>query len=254
MNMKLKVELGESYNSSRQKARVTTESWVIENCKCPFCGGELKSFKNNNKCSDFYCGKCNDSFELKSKKGKFSKTINGSEYKTTLEKVRSNENPNWLLLEHDGLNVTGFVLIPKYFIYDEMIIPRKPLGQNARRAGWQGCKLDLEKLPSFGKISLIKDCRVTEGKIVNYRLKQAECFKNSNIKEKGWKLEILSYVDSLSDNVFTYNQMKSFFPVLKESHPNNNHIDKKVSQVLQQLRDLGFIRFIDNDGLYMKLF
>ncbi len=252
--MKLSVELAESYNSPRQKARVITESWVAENCNCPFCGGKLEPFPNNNKCSDFKCSKCSESFELKSKKGKFSKTINGAEYKTTLEKVRCSENPNWLLLEHDGLNITGLVLIPKYFIYDEMVIPREPLGQNARRAGWQGCKLDLKKLPSFGKISLIKDCQITECKIVNFRLKQAEYFKKSNIKEKGWKLEILSYVDSFSDNIFTYNQMKRFFPLLKETHPNNNNVDKKVSQVLQQLRDSGFIKFVDNDGLYMKLF
>lgn len=123
----------------------------------------------------------------------------------------SSENPNWIFLEHDGLNVTGLILIPKCFIYDEMIIPRKPLGENAH-------------------------------------------FRNNNFKEKGWKLEILSYIDSLPDNIFTYKQMKEFFPKLKETHPNNNYIDKKVSQILQQLRDIGYIKFIDNNGLYMKIF
>ena len=48
--------------------------------------------------------------------------------------------------------------------------------------------------------------------------------------------------------------MKEYFPKLKETHPNNNYIDKKVSQILQQLRDIGYIKFIDNNGLYMKIF
>ena len=254
MNLKLKVELGKNYKSLRQKARVITENWISENYKCPFCGGRLETFPNNNKCSDFYCTKCNEKFELKSKKGKFTNRISGSNYKTTLEKIMSSENPNWILLEHDGLNVTGLILIPKSFIYDEMIIARKPLGENARRAGWQGCIIDLSKLPSFGKIRCIENGKCIESKIINYRLKQNAHFQNNNFKEKGWKLEILSYIDSLPDNIFTYNQMKEYFPKLKETHPNNNYIDKKVSQILQQLRDIGYIKFIDNNGLYMKIF
>lgn len=166
----------------------------------------------------------------------------------------SSENPNWILLEHDGLNVTELILIPKCFIYDEMIIPRKPLGENAHRAKWQGCIIDLSKLPNFGKIRCIENGKCIESKIINYRLKQNAHFRNNNFKEKGWKLEILSYIDSLPDNIFTYKQMKEFFPKLKETHPNNNYIDKKVSQILQQLRDIGYIKFIDNNGLYMNIF
>lgn len=254
MDLKLKNELGSNYESSRQKARVITEKWVLDNYKCPFCSGTLKPFSNNNKCSDFYCGKCNESFELKSKKGRFSKRISGAEYKTTVEKVSSNENPNWILLEHNGLFVTRLILLPKQFVYAEMVIPREPLGENARRTGWQGCILDLNKLPKFAQIEFIKNGSIIDQKIVNYRLKQAECFKKNNMKDKGWKLEVLACVDSLPGSIFSSSQMKQFFPLLKETHPNNNHIDKKVSQILQYLRDMNFIKFIDNNGLYMKLF
>lgn len=68
MNLQLNVSVGNGYNSSRQKARVITEKWIFENYNCPFCGGRLEPFPNNHKCSDFYCAKCNEKFELKSKK------------------------------------------------------------------------------------------------------------------------------------------------------------------------------------------
>ena len=40
--------------------------------------------------------------------------------------------------------------------------------------------------------------------------------------------------------------------VLKNKHSNNNNIEAKIRQVLQQLRDMGFIKFVEK-GKYKKL-
>ena len=39
---------------------------------------------------------------------------------------------------------------------------------------------------------------------------------------------------------------------LKRKHPGNNNIETKIRQMLQQLRDMGFIKFV-NRGIYKKL-
>ena len=82
--------------------------------------------------------------------------------------------------------------IPKYFFYDEMIEPRKELSETARRHGWQGCRIALNMIPSFGKISYIKNNKEVDKKIIAYKLGKASAFKKSNLKNKNWKLEILS--------------------------------------------------------------
>ena len=76
MNLSLNTKLAEGYSSNSQIARVLTEHWVKENSYCPCCGETpLNEFENNRPVADFYCKKCNEEFELKSKNGKFSTTI-----------------------------------------------------------------------------------------------------------------------------------------------------------------------------------
>lgn len=250
----MRDDIANEYKSNSQKARIITENWFLENFKCPYCGMFLIQHGANNKCADFYCEKCKEEFELKSINGKFpKKKINGSEYNATVEKIRSGTGINWILLEHDNYIVKNLTFIPKYMIYDELIEPRKPLSNTARRAGWQGCRICISKIPSFGKIQYIENEKSVENKIIEYKLDKAEFFKNSDIKNKNWKLEILSIIDTLDGNMFTLKDLSKFILDLQEKHPNNKNIDAKVRQTLQYLRDDGFLEFLDK-GLYMKKF
>lgn len=93
MNLHLNIKLAEGYSSNSQIARVLTEDWVKENSYCPCCGeNPLNEFANNRPVADFYCKKCHEEFELKSKKGKFSSTINDGAYSTMIERINSNQN------------------------------------------------------------------------------------------------------------------------------------------------------------------
>jgi hypothetical protein len=77
MNLSFNTKLADGYSSNSQIARVLTENWVKENSYCPCCGEvPLNEFENNRPVADFYCKKCSEEFELKSKNGKFSNTIN----------------------------------------------------------------------------------------------------------------------------------------------------------------------------------
>lgn len=253
MNFIMDQTLAKNYKSNSQKARVITETWVAENFKCPYCKKKLKQYNPNNECADYYCSKCNEDFELKTKNGKFSNLINGASYKATLNKISSNRNSNWILLEHKNFTVTNLTFIPKCFFYDSIVEAREPLKQTARRAGWQGCRLNMNMIPSFGKIKYIKDSQEIDKKIIAYHLKMANPFKNANLKDKSWKLEVLSLVDSLPENIFTLKELEKLIPTVQDKHPNNKHIDAKFRQVLQILRNEGYVLFL-GDGLYQKLF
>ena len=203
MNLILNTDLGNIYKTSNsQKSKIITEAWVLENFNCPFCNAKILQYPPNNKCADFYCQNCNEDFELKSTKGKFSKNkIIGAEYNSTIQKIKTHGS-NWLLLERNDFSVTGLTLIPKYFFYDDMIQERKPLSDKAQRKGWIGCMIYINMIPSFGKIQFVKNAKEIDKKIVQYKLDKVSKFKNVNIKNKNWKLIVLSLIDALPDNIF----------------------------------------------------
>ncbi|MBR5647896.1 restriction endonuclease [Candidatus Saccharibacteria bacterium] len=254
----MNTDIPGNYKNKSQKARVITEAWLLENFKCPFCNSKLAQYTANNKCTDYYCKKCNEDFELKTINGKFPKgKMNGASYKATLEKINSDKSSHWILLEHNNFTVNRLTFIPKFFFYDEMIEPRKELSKTAKRHGWQGCKISLNMIPSFGKISYIKNNKEVDDKIINYKLEKASGFKNANLKNKNWKLEILSLIDSVPETVFSASDLYEYIPALEEKHPDNHNIDAKIRETLQQLRDEGYVKFLDKEGfkgLYQKLF
>ncbi len=76
MNLDLNKQMIESYKSSSQKIRVLTEDWVNKQIYCPSCGGErLEKYSNNRPVADFFCSRCREDFELKSKKDLFGERI-----------------------------------------------------------------------------------------------------------------------------------------------------------------------------------
>ena len=258
MNFAMNKDISDNYKSESQKARVITEAWILDNFKCPFCHSKLSQYTPNNKCADYYCKKCNEDFELKTINGKFPKgKMNGSGYKTTLDKIKSDKSSHWILLEHNNYIVNGLTFIPKYFFYDEMIEPRKKLSETAKRHGWQGCRIALNMIPSFGKISYIKNNKEVDKKIIEYKLGKASIFKKSNLKNKNWKLVVLSIVDSIPETIFSANDLYEFIPMLEKKYHDNHNIDAKIRETLQQLRDEGYIKFLNKEGfkgLYQKIF
>lgn len=93
MDLNLNIKLAEGYRSKSQIARILSENWVKVNSYCPCCGGRpLIGYENNRPVADFYCESCKEDFELKSKNGNFSQTINDGAYSTRIERVSSDEN------------------------------------------------------------------------------------------------------------------------------------------------------------------
>ena len=50
-----------------------------------------------------------------------------------------------------GHSVENLVFIPKHFFVPDIIEKRKPLAENAQRAGWVGCNIVIDKIPEQGE-------------------------------------------------------------------------------------------------------
>tara|TARA_R110000824_G_scaffold35790_3_gene111804 strand:- start:5765 stop:6256 length:492 start_codon:yes stop_codon:yes gene_type:complete len=128
------------------------EFWISDNYSCPVCEhGALLKLKANMKSIDHECLKCGELFQVKASKNSFLKRDGsigflGAEYKTTVGSINNENKWNLILVEYDKnnseINRVGVIL--KNDIAKENVIPRNPLGPNARRAGWQGCNFKFD--------------------------------------------------------------------------------------------------------------
>ena len=75
-----------------------------------------------------------------------------------IERINSNQNPNFFFLTYSKeLSVNNFLLIPNHFFTPNIIQKRKPLSENAKRAGWIGCNIDISNVPESGKIFIVEN-------------------------------------------------------------------------------------------------
>jgi type II restriction enzyme len=254
MDLSFNTNLADGYTSNSQIARVLTENWVKENSYCPSCGETpLNEYENNRPVADFYCKKCSEEFELKSKNGKFSNTINDGAYSTMIDRISSNQNPNFFFLTYSkNWAVENFLIIPKQFFTIEVIIKRKPLSETARRAGWIGCNIDISNVAEAGKVFLVKESEVIDRKIVKSAFNQTLFLREKSSDSKGWILDIMKCVDAIKKSDFTLDEIYQFENKLKSKYPQNNYIKEKIRQQLQILRDKGLIEFVGR-GNYKKV-
>lgn len=254
MNLNFNTKLAEGYKSNSQIARVLTEHWVKEQSYCPCCGNKsIQSFENNMPVADFHCNHCSEQFELKSKNGKLSNTITDGAYQTMIERISANNNPNFFFLTYTkNWTVENFLIIPKQFFTPEIIIKRKALSSNAKRAGWIGCNIDISNIAHVGKVFLIRNSNIIDKNKVAFAFNQTLFLREKSIDAKGWILDVMSCIDQLKSNTFTLDEVYSFENSLKLKYPNNNFIKDKIRQQLQLMRDKGLIEFIAR-GKYKKI-
>ncbi len=255
MNLSFSKDVVNKYHSKSQIARVLTENWVKQNMFCPICGFyKINHLKNNLPVADFCCPHCGAQYELKSKRGKLGEKVVDGAYQTMVERITSFDNPNFFFMSYSMNNfcVTDFILIPKHFFIPEIIERRNPLSATAKRAGWIGCNILLNKIPEQGRISVIHGGCVELKELVVEKMKRAQRLSVDNITARGWLSDILNCVNSIPYDQFELSDIYRFETFLNEKHQNNHNIRAKIRQQLQILRDKGFIKFVGK-GKYMKV-
>ncbi|MDO4459351.1 MAG: DpnI domain-containing protein, partial [Clostridia bacterium] len=169
-------------------------------------------------------------------------------------RITGAENPDLFVMSYskEEMKVDNLFLVPKHFFVPEIIEKRKPLAETARRAGWTGCNILIDKIPPQGKIDIIKGRTEVSRKEISEKLGISDRLIVKDIKARGWLLDILNCVNSIKTNEFTLDDVYAFTSLLTEKHPNNNNIQPKIRQQLQFLRDKGVIEFTGK-GRYRKL-
>lgn len=255
MNLQFNTELANQYHSATQVARVLTEDWLGRNMYCPRCGHyQIVQFENNRPVADFYCEFCGAEYELKGKTGKLSNKIADGAYRTMIERITSNENPDLFCMQYakDTYSVQNLLVIPKHFFTPDIIEQRPPLASTARRAGWVGCNIMIHQVPQQGRIPIIVDGQEVDSQIVLDKMARSCELEEHNVSMRGWLMDVLHCVNHMSSDLFTLAQMYGYEDWLTQKHPENHHIQAKIRQQLQMLRDRGFIEFLGN-GRYRKV-
>jgi type II restriction enzyme len=247
ISLELDTKLADRYKSSSQKVRVLTEGWVKNEAYCPSCGtARLEQYSNNAPVADFFCENCSEDFELKSKSNGLGKKIVDGAYRTMLDRLADVHNPNFFLLNYDlsSYQVSNFLVIPKHFFIPEVIEKRSPLSVTARRAGWIGCNILLNRIPEAGRIFLIKNRQINPKENV-CAVWQKTLFlrEEKKIESRGWVLDVMRCIELIRKKEFTLADIYKFESFLAKQHPGNKHIRDKIRQQLQLLRDRNYIQF-----------
>ena len=256
MQLSLTSEIANMYSSTSQQIRVLTESWVSNTVFCPNCGSSLNRFENNSPVADFYCKKCTEEYELKSKNGAMGKKIVDGAYSTMIERLKSDNNPNFFFLTYDKstFEIRNFFTVPKYFFVPAIIEKRKALAPTARRSGWIGCNIDVSNIPEIGKIFFIQNGIPHSKDEVLEKWGKTDFVKaTQNIESKGWLLDILMCVEKIKKEEFSLDDVYASEGYLKAKHPFNNNVKAKIRQQLQFLRDKGVLDFVGRGQYRMRL-
>lgn len=254
MNLRLDDSLSVNYRSKAQIARVLTEDWVHRNMYCPRCGfAHIEKFESNRPVADFICLECGNEYELKSKSGTLGSKINNGAYNTMIERISSNNNPDFFFITYSNVEhkVNDFIFIPKHFFVPGIIEKRNPLGPNARRAGWVGCTILIDKVPIQGRIFIISDGEIANKNSVLSKVNQSDNLEIADTNSRGWLMDILNCVNRIPNSLFTLNDVYRFENELQIKYPGNNNVRPKIRQQLQFLRDRGILEFL-GDGKYRK--
>ena len=75
----------------------------------------------------------------------------------------------------------------------------------------------------------------------------------SDIYKRTWLLDVFDCVNSIEKDEFCLKDIYAYVEILQKKHVNNHHVEAKIRQQLQLLRDRGLIDFLGK-GQYRKRF
>jgi len=204
----------------------------------------LSPSRANTPAVDFVCPACGQPFQLKSLKAWNQKKIVDAGYDSMLRAIRSDRVPNLLVLQYstDWL-VKNLLLVPSIFFSETVIEKRPPLSATARRAGWVGCNILLDRIPQDGKIAVVSDGAPVKARQVREDFSRVRKLAEVPPTMRGWTLDVLTTIRKLGKARFSLQELYAHENYLQHLHPHNQNVRPKIRQQLQVLRDLDLIVF-----------
>jgi type II restriction enzyme len=235
------------YKSASQRARVGTEAWGEANLFCVNCTCDsLNRTRTNTPAIDFTCPNCAERFQLKSQKKNLGGTLSDGAYDKMQEAIETDRTPNLLALHYElkQWSVRDLILVPRFSYTLSVIKKRKPLSPAADRHGWIGCSILLGDIPPEAKIPLITNGNIQKPADVRSQYGKLRKLGNMSVEARGWTLDVLKVVHSLGKKEFVLNDVYEFESELFRLHPANRHIQPKIRQQLQELRNMRILKFL----------
>lgn len=239
--------LAYGYKSGAQRARVVTEGWGEKNLYCPNCPSlELTRLRNNTKAIDYSCPRCGFWYQLKGQQSRIGNQITDGAFAAMMEAIRNDKTPNFYFMQYEltTWRVKNLLLIPSFAFPESAVIKRKPLSPTARRAGWVGCNIALNRIPVEARIAVVTESLVAPVSEVRERFQHVKPLQEISVKQRGWTLDVLSIVRRLGKLEFKNDDVYAFDRELEQLHPDNRHVRDKIRQQLQVLRDTGLLMHV----------
>jgi type II restriction enzyme len=255
MNLFLPTEGLEKYKSGSQRARVSTEPWGEANLYCPACDSpKINSLPTGTHAVDFSCPTCASRYQLKSSASKFGNRVIDGAYAAMQRAITADQTPNMFFLHYKlpQLTVESVLLIPRFAFSMSCVEKRPPLSPNAVRAGYVGCYFVLDRIPPDARIPVVKDAHQVNSSQVRRAYNKIRSLETIGVEKRGWTLDVLNVVRSLGKEQFMLRDVYDHADSLARLHPSNRHIDDKIRQQLQVLRDLGLLEFLGTGSYRMQ--
>jgi type II restriction enzyme len=237
----------ERYKSASQRARIGTESWGASNFFCPACESpRLNVAPRNTVAVDYFCPSCESPFQLKSQSKPLGSRIVDAAYSEMKGAILEDRTPNLFVLHYDldTWAVRTVLLVPHFAFALSAVERRKPLASTARRAGWVGCNILLDKIPVHARIPVVNEGTPQTSQQVRASYNRLRPLEKLQVEKRGWTLDVLNAIHSLGRKEFSLSDVYTHADSLASLHPDNRHVPDKIRQQLQVLRDLGLLDFL----------
>ncbi len=237
----------EKYKSKSRLAGLASEKWGQKNLYCPNCDSpHIQELPTNTPAIDYECPRCHAPFQLKAKGSAFASRIVDADYSKMILAIEENRTPNIFALHYEPTTwtVANVFLVPHFAYSHSAIEKRKPLGPLARRAGWVGCNILLHVIPPDARIAIVRAGKPTPPAEVRREYARLKPLATLDAKQRGWTLDVLNGIRSLGKKDFNLSEAYTLESHLSRLHPANRHVQPKIRQQLQLLRDLGLVEFL----------
>lgn len=245
MELSCDLSLAAAYNSPLQISRVLSEAWFRANGFCLACDcDELDPTAKNTKACDFICRLCSERYELKAFRRKPVKRLVDGAYGSLLSRLINGWAPTLMLLERDQTwTIRGLTAIHPLFLTPDVIEKRKPLAPTARRSGWIGCNIRLDRMGQDAQVVVIKDGVPFDRDAVRQRFRKFNKLNEVPLEMRGWTTLTLSVLRTFLRPQFSLVELYEKEDLFRASYPNNYNVRAKLRQQLQVLRDLEYVEF-----------
>ena len=251
MDIQMDPSVATGYTSLSQVARKVTGDWATRNLFCPACDWErLSPTAPNLTMLGFHCPECRASFRLRGKSGPFGHAVANSAYRTKIAAILRGDSPHYAFLQYRAADwtVQRLFLVPGFFFTPALIQERTRLSPTAKRAGWVGSNILLGALSPEARVAVVDSGLVRDAKEVREDWARFQFLQTDTRAVGGWGAAVLACVRDMVQRAgvrrFTLREFYALYTQsLSAQFPGNRHVQDKIRQQLQVLRDGGVIAF-----------